>query len=762
MNDHSSRLLRPQSATPVFAGLLILLVSAGLQVVRANSVEATFPGTKTLWNNFDRYDFEIDGKPVLIVCPPAATRGKPWIWHGEFFGHKPEPDIALLARGFHVVYTKNPDLFGAPQAVAHWNKVHAELTQKYGLADKAALVGVSRGGLYCYNWAAANPDKVACIYGDAPVCDAMSWPVGRNPGEGNANEIPKLLKVYDVETVYELFPKVVSPVNNLVPLARAGVPLLHVYGDADTAVPWKDNTGLLAERYRILGGDITLIPKPGIGHVHGLDDPTPIIDFLATHSLRAVAAADSAPRVIGSRRELFVDHFLIERLTKARLHLHEPRSEGRVLSLDAPQEGPFSAYTTVLQDSDRYLMYYRGVRNVGRDGDDHERTCLAISSDGIHWTKPELGLFEHDGSSANNIVLANAAPITHNFCPMIDTNPGVAASERFKAVGGTGHHLYALISADGIHWKKLREEPILSDSNVPFPHVHMFDSQNLVFWSEAEQKYVCYFRVWDGVRRVARSTSDDFANWSPAVMMLQLHNDGHSGTQLAPTEHLYTNQTSPYFRAPHLYVSTAARFFEGRQVLTEAQAKAINVNPIYFKDTSDSVFMTSRGGNVYDRTFLEGYLKPGIGAGNWVSRTNYPALNLVQTGPTEMSFYVNQNYAQPTAQLQRYSLRLDGFASVRAGADPGELLTRPLIFDGSQLKINFATSAAGGLRFELQTPDGQPIPDFKLEDCQEQIGNEIERIVSWKSQPDLRSLAGQPVRLRCVLKDADLFAIRFE
>ena len=162
-----------------------------------------------------------------------------------------------------------------------------------------------------------------------------------------------------------------------------------------------------------------------------------------------------------------------------------------------------------------------------------------------------------------------------------------------------------------------------------------------------------------------------------------------------------------------------------------------------------------------DRTFLEGYIKPGIGPRNWVSRTNYPALNVVQTGPEEMSLYVDQDYAQPTAHLRRYSLRLDGFASIRAGATEAELLTKPFVFAGSELHINFATSAAGGLRFELQSLDGQPLPSFTLADCQEQIGNEIDRVVTWKNSPTLSELNGQPVRLRCVLKDADLFAIQF-
>ena len=246
---------------------------------------ALFPGRRGTWHGFERYDFAVDGQPVLVVVPRESAPGQPWVWHGEFFGHKPEPDIALLGRGFHIVYMKIPDLFGAPAAVAHWDAFYKVLTEQHGLAERVALVGVSRGGLYCYNWAAANSDKVSCIYGDAPVCDLKSWPLGMGAGTGNTNETPNLLKVYGVSTIDELLTKAVNPIDQLELLAKAGIPLLHVYGDADTGVPWEENTGVVAERYRELGGEITLIAKPGVGHVHGLDDSTPIIEFIARHSL---------------------------------------------------------------------------------------------------------------------------------------------------------------------------------------------------------------------------------------------------------------------------------------------------------------------------------------------------------------------------------------------------------------------------------------------------------------------------------------------
>jgi hypothetical protein len=126
-----------------------------------------------------------------------------------------------------------------------------------------------------------------------------------------------------------------------------------------------------------------------------------------------------------------------------------------------------------------------------------------------------------------------------------------------------------------------------------------------------------------------------------------------------------------------------------------------------------------------------------------------------------MSVYTNQDFAQPTAHLHRYSLRLDGFASVRADFNGGELLTRPLKFSGNRLDLNFSTSAVGSIRVEIADETGQAIPGFAAADCVEVIGNEIDRTVRWKSGGDVSSLAGSTVRLRFVMKDADLYAMRF-
>lgn len=455
---------------------------------------------------------------------------------------------------------------------------------------------------------------------------------------------------------------------------------------------------------------------------------------------------------LGSKREPFVDHYLIDSLKGLSLQLKEPVDKGTVLEFDKPWEGRFSAYGTAIKDGDLFRLYYRGIPDAGNDGNDSEVTCYAESRDGIHWEKPKLGLFDINGTTENNIILAEAAPVTHNFCPFIDTNPKAAPNQRYKALGGIASSgLIAYTSPDGIHWHQLLSLPVFT------PKGWALDSQNTAFWSITENRYVLHFRSSvEGIRAIAKSTSPDFINWTDPKQMT--YSDTRSTT---PSHHLYTNQTHPYFRAPHIYFSTAARFLPGRQVLSDAQAKAINVHPKYFKDTSDSVFMTTRGTQTYDRSFLSALIKPGIGAANWVSRSNYPVLNLVQTGPTEMSLYVNQNYGQPSAHLRRYAFRLDGIACLTAPYSGGTWTSKPFTFTGQHLSINFATSAAGSIQIELQDVQGTPIKGFTLADSPEIIGNELAREVYWNSERQLTEIT-HPIRLQMSMKDAELYSLRFQ
>ncbi len=471
----------------------------------------------------------------------------------------------------------------------------------------------------------------------------------------------------------------------------------------------------------------------------------------------SVHAADQAVLDIGDRLEPFVDKHLIESTDNVTHLLHHPVPREIALTFDKPWEGPYCGYVTVIKDGDGYRIYYRGLPTAGKDGSNTEVTCVAESTDGISYSRPSLGLFEAEGNKNNNIVMAGSAPFSHNFAPFLDTRLGCPADERYKAIGGTSEvGLHGFISADGYHWTKL-DGPLIEHEGEAFS----FDSQNNAFWSESEQTYVCYFRTWrkrsangsvNGYRWISRRTSPDFRQWGPMEDM------SYGDTQ---PEHLYTNQTVPYARAPHIYVAFAARFMPGRRVVSATQAEAIGGEAKYSGDCSDTVFMSSRGGSLYDRTFMEGFIRPGVGLNNWTSRTNYPTRGIVQSSDAVMSMYVQRNYGQTTHKLQRLTLRTDGFASMNAGYEGGEFVTKPFVFRGNRLTLNFSTSAAGSVWVELQTAEGKAIEGFKLDECDEIIGDEIARTVTWSGSSNLASLVGKPVKVRFQMKDADVYSIQF-
>ena len=194
----------------------------------------------------------------------------------------PEQGGLCLKRGF-ILSTWN---FRTSLAARKWNDLHSVLTNEHGFAEKPALIGLSCGGLYCYQWAIENPQKVACLYGDAPVSDMRSWPRGKGDGFDSPDDWKKLMKVFGFASEAEAIAYNGNPIDNLTSLVENHVPILHVYGDVDDVVLWKENTGVLAERYRQMGGDITLIGKPGCDHhPHGLSDPALVVDFILKHTV---------------------------------------------------------------------------------------------------------------------------------------------------------------------------------------------------------------------------------------------------------------------------------------------------------------------------------------------------------------------------------------------------------------------------------------------------------------------------------------------
>lgn len=475
-------------------------------------------------------------------------------------------------------------------------------------------------------------------------------------------------------------------------------------------------------------------------------------------------AQESAPIDIGSRLELMIDDYLVEEfMGSAALKLHHPVTREIVIAHDAPWEGGGSNYHTVFQDGELYRMYYRGADFDLADGkltQGHPQvTCYAESKDGLVWTKPNLGLFEFEDSKDNNIIWMTE-PSTHNFAPFKDANPDARDDQRYKALASSanGKGLAAFVSPDGIRWQLLTETPVITEG--------AFDSQNLAFWDATRGEYRAYYRDFrDGFRDIRTSTSKDFVNWEGGDWLE--YSD-------APREHLYTNQIQPYPRAPHLFVGLPTRYTDRGDAgiwdeLPEAEHRELRsgVKPRYGTALTDLVLMSSRDGARFHR-WNEAFLWPGPErAGSWNYGHLYTACGLVRTAPgiegtpDEFSIYGTEGGWTAGAKLRRYTMRIDGFASINAKTEGGEMRTVPLTFEGSEIVLNFSTSVVGWIKVVIRDVDHNEIEGFGIDDAIPIFGDSLERKARWKGDPELSKLAGKPVRLRFVLKEADLYSFQF-
>jgi hypothetical protein len=440
------------------------------------------------------------------------------------------------------------------------------------------------------------------------------------------------------------------------------------------------------------------------------------------------------PEDIGSRLEPFVDDYLIDRFGgSARLVLQKPLPKEVALVADKKWEGNTSAYYTVIQDEGKFRLYYRGSHfdESAKKATHPEITCYAESTDGLHFTKPELGLFEFEGSKANNIVWSGSG--THSFTPFKDSNPHCSPDARYKALTAVKGGLLPLKSADGIHWQLMSEKPVITKG--------AFDSQNLAFWDPQLGKYREYHRAFRVVRDIMTGTSDDFLKWTEPVWL---------DYPEAIPEHLYTNTVQTYPGAPHILIGFPTRFLPKTE-------------------QTEPTFMVSRDGQSFHR-YLDAVIPTTAPEQRDGNRSNYMAWGVVQLPGSENEWSVygkEAYYTGPASRIRRFVYRADGLVAlstlseggVQGGA--GEVITRPIKFSGKSLLLNYRTSSGGSVRVELQDADGNPIKPFTAE-AGVMKGDEHQARVNWKDQSDLSELSGKPIRIRFVLQEAELFSMRFE
>jgi hypothetical protein len=502
-----------------------------------------------------------------------------------------------------------------------------------------------------------------------------------------------------------------------------------------------------------------------------------------------LAAADPAAPVtsIGGRRELFVDTSLVAGLSgAARLQLNRPTPQEVSFVNDRPWEGSSCAYMKVFRDGDLYRMYYRGSDVVytkdGYSSPHPEVCCYAESTDGVHWKRPELGLFEFEGSKKNNIVWMG--PGSHNFAPFLDENPKCPAEQRYKALAGSFRvGLWAFVSSDGKRFRKMQQKAVIAKG--------AFDSLNLAFWDSESGLYREFHRDFRGGRDIRTATSEDFLNWTESRFLnYSPHAHGHLPKSAQPirdadpnnklpgrVSQLYTNQVIPYYRAPHIYLGFPTRYIDrgwtySAQHLPRLEYRKLRAAKSRREGTAvtDGMLMASRDGLNF-HVWPESFIRPGLRATqSWFYGDTYQNHGLVETrsmfedGGNDLSIYVSENSHQDhPGQFRRYTSRIDGFVSLTAPLEGGELVTQPIRFDGQRLSLNLSTSAAGSVRVEIQTPGGKAVPGYSLAESHPLYGDSLDLKAAWTGKDaDVGELVGKSVRLRFRVEDADVFSYRFE
>lgn len=234
----------------------------------------------SVWNGYQRLDFILAGRPCVVVEPREPAPGRPWIWRMGWFGKDPQVDLALLARGWHLVSIDVENMYGSRRAISLCGQFYAHIVTQGKLGQRMVVEGFGRGALAAFNFAATHPSRVAALYLDSPVLDARSWP-GRNRA---SPEWAEFLAAHDLsEQSFAAFRG--NPVDRIPSVVGGKIPIIVVAGEADQLAPVAENTAVLQKRYRDQGGTIEVMLKPGAGHApHSLPDPMPIVNFLTTQA----------------------------------------------------------------------------------------------------------------------------------------------------------------------------------------------------------------------------------------------------------------------------------------------------------------------------------------------------------------------------------------------------------------------------------------------------------------------------------------------
>lgn len=295
---------QPETLTaPQFVSRLLVIVFALAVPLGVIGAAENFPGDKTYFHGCTLVSVGVGSEKVQVLIPEKPVAGKPWVLASSLYDLKSAPvaymtrtELELVKRGIYIVSSPLGNTFGAPAAIAKYDDVYREMTAKYGLSQRVAMLGLSREGLAISRWAAANPGKVSCLYMDKAVCDFKSWPGGKiGVGKGSPSDWESLQKLYGFKSEAEALAFDRNPIDLAPKLAAHTVAILYLAGEKDEAVPFEENGGKMQSEYKRLGGVFELIMHPGEGHhPHGSPDPKPVADFIERYCTNSIVSKHSA------------------------------------------------------------------------------------------------------------------------------------------------------------------------------------------------------------------------------------------------------------------------------------------------------------------------------------------------------------------------------------------------------------------------------------------------------------------------------------
>lgn len=472
--------------------------------------------------------------------------------------------------------------------------------------------------------------------------------------------------------------------------------------------------------------------------------------------------------MLGSAKHLTWNDRLFERIEGVSFEMQRPHVRGeRLLTGDRPWESwQLGGMSSLLHENGKFRLWY-GVSHGIRNGEEYA-VAYAESDDGLHWTKPDLGLVEYEGSRKNNLVVGYSSVVGQVFI-----DPNSPETERYRMLvaiyphkpGDPQRYLTLLSSPDGLRWTA-------PERNVVREGEFALDTQSQAFWDHDRNAYVLFTRMgpW---RQVGRSESRDPFVFPPPVHVLRPE---------APVQaDFYQAGVTKYEEAQHAYVALVPVFFhpgdergqplDGHPLLrfkymgNEVSAVAPDTLDLHLFTSDDSIAWQRRGDS-----------EPFIGLGpegRFDSRSLYPGVGYAVVGDELWFYYSAYNcthiesldgdrpFEKYLGTITRATLRRDGFVAARAGSAGAEVVTHPITFTGSQLELNLDCSAGGFANVELQTETGEPIPGYTLADSDRIYHNNLRKIATWKGQADLTSLAGRTVRLRLRWRNGKLYALQF-